>query len=49
MFAGYILGGVMVVVFCKKETLLFIRDMNEPVMVIQIALLTHDYNYCIRT
>ena len=46
MFAGSYLGSVMVVVSCKnlpqlKEILLFMRDMNEPVLVIQTALFTH--------
>ena len=38
----------MVLVFCKKlpqllELLLFKREMNEAVMVIQTALFTRDY------
>ena len=40
---------VMVVVFCKKlpqlqEMLLFPREINEPVMVIQAAVFTRNYN-----
>ena len=40
----------MVVVFCKNlpqlwEILLFIREMNESVMVIQATLFTSNYNY----
>ena len=40
----------MIVVFFKKlpqvsEILPFIREMNAPLMVIQIALFTRDYNY----
>ena len=43
-------GNVIVVIFCKrllqlKEIVLFIGEMNEPVMVIQPALFTCDYNY----
>ena len=39
-----------VVVLCKKllqlqEKLLFVREMNGPVIVIQTALFTRNYNY----
>ena len=33
----------MVLVFCKK--LLFIRDINEPVMVIRAKIFTSNHNY----
>ena len=44
------IGSVIVVVFCKKlsqlwQIQLFIRKMNEPVMVMQTTLFTCDYNY----